>query len=237
MDLSLFAPADRNAARSAFGARGFTMVSVGALIPRKDHALTLTALAQLPDCVLLIAGDGPLRSELEALARRLGVIDRVRFLGEVAHDALPALYSAADAMALSSSREGWANVLLEAMACGAPVVASDVNGTREVVRAAAAGRLMAERTPAGLVAALRDLRRAPPERAETRRYAEQFGWRQVGRANKALLEAVAAAGYADRHAPGLLEAARACLAEPCGTSGHAVRSELWPTAARDEVKA
>jgi glycosyltransferase involved in cell wall biosynthesis len=236
VNLSLFAPADRSAARAAVGARGFTLVSVGALIPRKDHALTLAALAQLPDCVLLIAGDGPLRSELGALARRLGVVDRVLFLGEVAHDALPALYSAADAMVLSSSREGWANVLLEAMACGAPVVASDVNGTREVVCAAAAGRLMAERTPAGLVAALRELRQAPPDRAETRRYAEQFGWRQVGRANKALLEAVAAAGYADRHAPGLLDSARACLAERGGTSGHAVRSERWP-AARDEVKA
>jgi glycosyltransferase involved in cell wall biosynthesis len=237
VDLTLFAPADRTAARAAFGARGFTLVSVGALIPRKDHALTLAALAELTDCTLLIAGDGPLRGELEALARRLGVVDRVRFLGETPHAALPMLYSAADAMVLASSREGWANVLLEAMACGTPVVASDVNGTAEVVRAPAAGRLMPERTPAGLVAALSDLRRTPPAREDTRRYAEQFGWRQVGRANKALLEAAAAAGYEHRHAPEIAEAARACLAEAGGTSGQAIRSTLWTSLALDAVKA
>lgn len=237
VDLALFAPGDRSAARAAFGARGFTLVSVGALIPRKDHGLTLAALADLPDCVLLIAGSGPLRGELEALARRLGVSDRVRFLGEVAHAALPALYAAADAMVLSSSREGWANVLLEAMACGTPVVASDVNGTAEVVRSNAAGRLMAERSPAGLVAALADLRRALPERTETRRYAEQFGWSEVGRANKALLQAVAAAGYEGRHTAGIVDAAGGWRPEKAGTTGDADRSEQAPTVARDRIKA
>ena len=235
VDLALFAPVARDEALSAFGTPGFILLSVGSLIPRKDHALTLTALADLPDCRLLIAGDGPLRGELEGLARRLGVIDRVRFLGEVGHAVLPSLYTAADAMVLASSREGWANVLLEAMACGTPVVASDVNGTAEVVRAPAAGRLMRERTPSGLVTALAELRRELPSREQTRRYAEQFGWRQVGRANRALLRAVGAAGYENRHAPGLLAKPRAWVEEGRGTSVQAVRSKPQPSVAQNQV--
>jgi glycosyltransferase involved in cell wall biosynthesis len=217
VDLDLFAPADRLSARQALNLTGFTLISVGALIPRKGHALVLEALAQASDCTLLIAGEGPLRGELEGLAQRLGVANRVRFLGEIAHAQLPELYTAADAMVLASSREGWANVLLEAMACGTPVVASDVNGTAEVVRSPAAGRLMPERTPAGLLAALAELRRDMPERAETRRYAERFGWAPVGRANKALLLAAAEAGYERRGS------AKAALAAKSLTTGSVER--------------
>lgn len=198
VDLEVFAPGDRDAARRRLGLRGYALLSVGSLIPRKDHGLTLAALRELPDCTLLIAGSGPLRTALEGQARRLGVADRVRFLGEVPHGALPSLYAAADALVLASSREGWANVLLESMACGTPVVASDVNGSGEVVRSPAAGRLMTERTPEGLVRALSALRADPPGRRATRSYAEQFGWGQVALANRALLGAVAAAGYGGR---------------------------------------
>jgi teichuronic acid biosynthesis glycosyltransferase TuaC len=212
VDLELFAPVERQAARDAFELRGFTLLSVGALIPRKGHALTIEAVAQSPDCSLLIAGDGPLRAELEGLAVRLGVADRVRFLGEIPHGELPQLYTAADVMVLASSREGWANVLLEAMACGTPVIASDVNGTAEVVRTPAAGRLLAERTPAAILAALSDLRGDMPARQETRSYAEQFGWGPVARANKALLEAAAQAGYEGRRSAQIAATARALSA-------------------------
>jgi glycosyltransferase involved in cell wall biosynthesis len=236
VDLALFAPPTECIAGGA-GAAGFTLLQVGGLVPVKDHALTLAALPDLPDCKLLIAGGGPLRGELEGLARRLGVWDRVRFLGETPHAALPALYGAADALVLTSVREGWPNVLLEAMACGTPVVASNVNGVAEVVRAPAAGRLLRERTPAGLVAALRELRQDLPGRAATRRYAEQFGWRQVALANRALLQAAAAAGYAGRHQPGVVAAARAWAEPERGTSAEAVRSNGWARAAQDRVKA
>ena len=128
------------------------------------------------------------------------------------------VYAAADVLVLASSREGWANVLLEAMACGTPVVATNVNGAEEVVRSSAAGVLVNRRTPEGLVEALDLLRRNMPSRTETRRYAEAFSWARIGEANKALLEGAAAAGFDGRHARGVLDLARQLLGEPVSTS-------------------
>ena len=216
VDLEVFRPGERQAERARLGCDGFTILSVGSLIERKGHDLVMRALCGQAGWRLIIAGSGPLRGELEALARRLNLADRVRFLGEVPHRSLPALYTAADVMVLASSREGWANVLLEAMACGAPVAATDVNGTREVVTAAAAGRLIAERTAAGIAKAVRAIEDSPPRRSETRRYAEQFGWSQIAQANKALLIAAGAAGYEDRHDPGIVVAAAEALSRPRG---------------------
>lgn len=217
VDLELFAPADRAAARAAFDLGRFTLLSVGALIPRKAHELIIEALARTPDCDLVIAGEGPERAALEALAGRLGVSDRVRFLGEVPHRELPRLYTAADVLVLASSREGLANVLLEAMACGAPVIASNVNGSPEVVSAPSAGRLLSERSAECLAGTLAELRRHMPRREETRRHAEQFGWRAVAQANKAVLDAAARAGYEGRKATRLPDPGASrprALAEP-----------------------
>jgi teichuronic acid biosynthesis glycosyltransferase TuaC len=212
VDLKAFKLRDRASARAGLGLRGFVVLSVGSLIPRKGHEIVIAALRQRPDCRLLIAGGGPLRGALESLAHQLGVADRVRFLGDVPHAELPRLYAAADVLVLASSREGWANVLLEAMACGTPVVATDVNGTGEVVRSPAAGLLMRERTPSCLAETLDRLRAAMPTRQETRRYAERFGWDQVAAANKTLLCAAAAAGYDGRHDPEIANQARRQMA-------------------------
>ena len=176
VDLERFQPMDRTAARAQLGLTRFTLLSVGLLDPRKAHDLTIRALPALPDVELLIAGTGPEKKNLETLAQELGVADRVTLLGPVAQTELKTYYNAADAMVLSSSREGWANVLLEAMACGTPVVASKVWGTPEVVAAPEAGVLMPERTPEGLVQAVTQLRANYPDHGATRRYAEGFGW-------------------------------------------------------------
>jgi teichuronic acid biosynthesis glycosyltransferase TuaC len=176
VDLQLFRPLDRAAARARFGATGFTIASVGHLISRKGHDFVIEAVAKLPDACLLIAGEGPERSRLDQLVGKLGIADRVRFLGRLPHQSLSEVYSAADVLALASDREGWPNVLLEAMACGTPVVATAIWGTPEVVAAPEAGLLVHERTGAAFAAALVQLRNALPDRDATRRYAEAFSW-------------------------------------------------------------
>jgi glycosyltransferase involved in cell wall biosynthesis len=151
------------------------VVSVGHLIERKGHDLTIRAMAMLPDVDLVIVGTGPEGGALERLALEVGVATRVRLAGRVAHDTLKDYYSAADVTVLASSREGWANVLLEAMACGAPVVATNIPGTNEVVADPAAGVLV-QRSPEAIAAGVRAILEAPPDRAATRAYAERFGW-------------------------------------------------------------
>lgn len=176
VDLQRFAPLDREAARKQLNIDRYTIVSVGNLIELKGHHLTIRALQRLPDVLLLIAGKGPDRARLEALAQELGVADRVRFLGSVPQTELKMVFNAADLMVLASSREGWANVLLESMACGTPVVASNVGGSPEVVAAPEAGLLMSEYSSDGVADAILRLRARNPDRAAARRYAEQFSW-------------------------------------------------------------
>lgn len=181
VDLTLFQPVDRAATRVRLGLDGFTLLSVGHLDPRKGHDHVIGALAELPDVRLLIAGSGPDRKKLEACAAAAGVAERVTFLGPLPQATLRDYYGAADALVLASSREGWANVLLEAMACGTPVVASDVWGTPEVVCTPAAGVLMASRTAHGVADGVRRLRARYPDHAATRAYAEGFSWADTTR--------------------------------------------------------
>lgn len=176
VDLQRFQPIDRENVRGILELTQFTLLSVGHLVPVKGHELAIAALPLLPDAKLLIAGDGPERKKLEDLTQKLCVGDRVTFLGALPQSKLTSYYNAADALVLASSREGWANVLLESMACGTPVVASNVWGTPEVVAAPEAGVLMSERTPEAVADAVNRLRTHYPDRAATRRYAERFSW-------------------------------------------------------------
>jgi len=176
VDLELFQPRDREPLRRKLGLSGFAIASVGHLVERKGHHNVIRALAAMPDATLLIAGDGPERAALERLASTVNVAERVRFLGTLDQAALGDVYNCADVLVLASSREGWANVLLEAMACGTPVVASHVWGTPEVVASPEAGVLMPSLDSDGVLAGIRAIRSAPPDRAQTRRYAEGFDW-------------------------------------------------------------
>ena len=173
VDLAGFRPpVDRAAARAALGLTRPTLLCVGHLIARKGHGRVIEALDRLPGHDLLIVGEGPDRARLEALAARTG---RVRLLGARPHAELPAIYGAADLLVLASDREGWANVLLESMACGTPVVASDIPGNTEVVLERDAG-LIVPNTPDGIAAGVGDLAADPPKRGATRAYAERFSW-------------------------------------------------------------
>ena len=188
VDLELFRPLDPETERARLGLTGTVLLSVGGLIPRKGHDLVIRALGMLPGARLLIAGDGPEAGNLGKLAEALKLSERVTFLGPLAQADLRRYYGAADALVLASSREGWANVLLESMACGTPVVASNVWGTPEVVAAPEAGVLMAERTAGALAGAVQRLFARYPDRAATRRYAEGFSWDETTRGQLQLFE-------------------------------------------------
>ena len=175
VDLDRFAPRDRAEAKRAYSVAGPLIVSLGALIPRKGHAIVIDALAALPDASLLIAGDGPERATLAAQIARLGLADRVRLLGSVPHGDLPALLGAADVMALASSSEGLANAWVEALACGTPIVITDAGGAGEVVTDPAYGRIVA-RTVEGFRDGIAELLADPPAPEAARRGAERFTW-------------------------------------------------------------
>lgn len=177
VDLKLFKPCDRDTVRARLGWSGRVLLSVGWLIERKGHHLAIEALRTLPDAYSLkIAGEGPMRLELERLAATLGVSQRVEFLGAKRQNELAELYGAADALVLASSREGMANVLLESLACGTPLIATPAWGTPEVVRVPEAGVLAKERSAEALSAACETLFANYPNRMDTRAYAETFSW-------------------------------------------------------------
>ena len=176
VDLTRFYPADRIAIRKTLELTRHTLLSVGSLTRHKGHELVIEALGLLPNVDLMIAGSGPEDARLRDLAVRLGVADRVRFVGPIPQPELFRYYNAADVMVLASSREGWANVLLEAMACGTPVIASDVGGSTEVVTSLDAGLMLPERTATAIAKAVQSLQNHGPTRSATRRYAERFSW-------------------------------------------------------------
>ncbi len=138
------------------------VLAVGRLVEQKRFDVLLRALARLPEAAVrcTIVGRGPLRRRLEGLAGKLGLGPQaLMWLGE--RTDMPALYAAADALALSSDWEGTPNVVLEAMACGLPVVATAVGGTAARIRDGVNGLLVPAGDPAALADALHNLARAP----------------------------------------------------------------------------
>ncbi len=146
-----------------------TVLFVGQLRHYKGVDDLLRALAQTaPEVRLLVAGDGPLRAEWEALAASLGLGERVRFLGRVDDEALPGLYRSAGLFALpaNSRAEAFGTVLLEAMAAGLPCVTTEVgSGTSYVVQDGVTGLVVAPRAPAALAGAIGRLAADPALRA------------------------------------------------------------------------
>jgi sugar transferase (PEP-CTERM/EpsH1 system associated) len=157
VDVGRFCPGDREGARRALGLPVDAAVigTVGRLDPVKDHAGLIRALALGGGGergVLVIAGDGPCRKDLEALARSLGLEGRVRILGD--RDDVPRVLQVLDVFVLSSVGEGMSNAILEAMATGLPVVATRVGGNPELVLDGVTGRLVPPRSPAALADAV-----------------------------------------------------------------------------------
>lgn len=188
VDLDLFhPPANREISRKKAGFDGFTLLCVGHFIERKGQYLVIKALQSLPDATLVLVGDGEMENQLRNLAKEVHVENRVRFLGGLPQNRLPAIYGMADCMVLASSREGLANVLLESMACGTPVVATPVWGTPEIVTEEG-GVLTKDRTVGAIVEAVETLRSINYDRQKVRKYAEQFSWQATSDAQYELFE-------------------------------------------------
>ena len=177
LDAGRFRPLDARMCRDSLGLPREVPVlaCVGALIPRKGQALAIEALVQVPDAILVLAGTGPDENALRSQAERLGVAERVRFLGAVPHGDLPLLLNAADLFVLPTASEGLANAWVEALACGTPVVTSAIPGARELITAPEYGRLVA-REAGAIAAAVRELLAAPPPREAVARAVEGYSW-------------------------------------------------------------
>lgn len=160
------------------------VLCVARLIARKGQDQLIRAVAGLAaegvDVELLLAGGGDARAEYEDLGRRLGVTDRVRFLGEVDRADLPALYRRAGLFAMTSYNEGMSNAMLEAMASGLPVLVSRTAGTAEIVDEGVNGWTVGWREDHALLDLLRraatDRRALPAMGAAAREKVSRFTW-------------------------------------------------------------
>jgi glycosyltransferase involved in cell wall biosynthesis len=192
-------------ARQALGLRdGPMLLSVGNLVPLKQHQVPIAVLAALapsfPGLMLTIIGEGPLKDDLRRQAVALGVGERVHFTGAIAQEQLPLWYSAADLLILASTREGLPNVVLEAMACGTPVVASRVGGVPEVVDTEVCGSLVDADDVQAFVAATLTRLRQPADRQAVRAHALTMSWDRTSQAQLALFRDIQARPHGTRGA-------------------------------------
>jgi glycosyltransferase involved in cell wall biosynthesis len=146
---------DREELRRRHGFTGPTLVFAGRLALQKSLDVALRALRECEGVELVVAGDGPERPGLEALARELGLEGRTRFLGAQPRETVFELFTAADAVLLSSSWENFPHAVVEGLAAGTPVIATDVGGVAEALTDGVNGLLVPLQDPPALAAAIR----------------------------------------------------------------------------------
>jgi len=172
--------------------QGPVLGTVGRLDRQKGYDVLLHALAQVPDAILILVGDGPERGPLERLASGLGIADRVRFEGW--SDDARRYLTTFDVFVLPSRFEGFPLVIIEAMLARLPVVATRVGSVEEAVIDEQTGILVQQEDPAALAAALRRLIRDPKRSRELgqdgRRRALRFSSSATARAFEKLYEEI-----------------------------------------------
>lgn len=167
------------------------IATAGRLVPVKDHATLLAAFAALRakrPARLVLFGDGPLAADLKQQAVALGIGSDVLFAGYV--DDLAAIYAAADLFVLSSTSEGFGNVLVEAMAAGVPVVSTDcTHGPREILADGRYGALVPVGDPEALADAMGQALDTPMDASLLQQRAADFSPERIGDRYEALLSA------------------------------------------------
>jgi glycosyltransferase involved in cell wall biosynthesis len=187
------------------------VLAVGRLVHKKGFDVLIDATPRLraswPRLKVVIAGRGDLREELEHRARAVGVAEALRFAGDLEPSRLSLYYAAATVVAVPSVRDaagnvdGLPNVLLEAMASGAAIVASSVGGIPQAIEHGKQGLLVREKEPEALAAAIQDLLGSKEERARLGsaardRACAEFSWARAGERFEAALRSVAETGRA-----------------------------------------
>jgi glycosyltransferase involved in cell wall biosynthesis len=185
VDSGIFYPRDRAQARRKLGLpEGVPLVvTAGSLCERKGHHRVVEALRAVTGAHLAIAGsaarEGNYEPRIRAAVEAAGMGGRVTFLGHCSAPLLAEAMSAADVFCLASRQEGWPNVVHEAMACGAPVVATEVGGLRDMLEGGTRGEIVAFGDEAGLRDALERALRRDWDRAGITAWAHARSWAQV----------------------------------------------------------
>ena len=190
VDLEMFSVQNKQKAKHKIGAEGNVLLSIGNLVSLKGFDLIIKALDQIDSAMLFIAGSGPEEANLQKLISDLKLEKRVRLVGRLAQKDLADYYNAADIFILASSHEGMANVLLESIACGTPVIATPIPGMDEVITDEAIGLIMEERSSGAIQKSVTALLSDMPDRAIVRRHAEKFNWNQTSIAQIELFEKI-----------------------------------------------
>ncbi|MDA0578079.1 MAG: glycosyltransferase [Verrucomicrobia bacterium] len=191
VDTAVFHHRSADDARRGLGISGLAqgtrlVLFVGNLVEVKAPEVLLAAFGQLVNrnaesLQLVLLGDGPLAAALRAQAASLGLADRVRFVGRETHERVAMWMNVADVLCLCSRSEGMPNVILEALASGLPVVATDVGACRDMLAGEPAASLVPSGDAAALARALRERLTAPVDRAKMAARHGQRTWRDQAR--------------------------------------------------------
>jgi len=193
VDTERFKLLDAKSARRQLGIPedGIIVVSAGSMIESKGHHLLIAAVAKLterfPKLRLYVVGEGVYRAKLEELVRQKQLQERVFLLGNRPNEELSLWFSAADVSCLMSSREGWPNVVSEALACGTPVLATHAGGIPEIITSPEFGMLV-ERNVDSIASGLEQALTKAWNRENIARHSRSRSWDAVAAEVEAFLK-------------------------------------------------
>lgn len=167
-----------------------TLLCVGNLLEAKGQHLAIESLLHLKDFRLVLVGEGEYEDKLRQQVSNLQLEDRVQFAGHVDHAKLVSYYSTSDALIIPSLREGIPNVILESLACGTPVIATNVGGIPEIINSGVAGILLDDRTPMAIANAVHQLFENYPSIHDVVEFSRQFTWAKTSATQIKIFKAV-----------------------------------------------